>query len=381
MSQPTLVVSAGEHDREHCPLCVEMDPSAVGDAVVLKDEADKVVPCQVSKGDTTSVCFIVDKLRKGESKTLTLAEGGVADGPGVELVDVPGEKIDVSIGGKPFTSYHYAAKWVRPFLLPIVGPFGDTITRHFPVEEMPGEREDHPHHKSCWVAWGEVNGTDNWSEVEDRYARQVHQSFKAVESGPVFGRIAALNHWVDHSGDTKVLEEERSYTFYDVPQMGRLMDATVKFVATEGPVEFGDTKEGGIVSIRVATSMDASGDGTIVNGYGGTNESETWGKRAPWCDYYGPVNGNTVGITIFDTPTNFRYPTYWHVRNYGLMTANPFGLSYFYDDKSRSGTHTIEKGEELTFKYRLYFHAGDTVAANVAGKFLDHIAPPTVEIQ
>ena len=69
---------------------------------------------------------------------------------------------------------------------------------------------------------------------------------------------------------------------------------------------------------------DADKDGAIVNSYGGSQEMETWGKRAHWCDYVGPVNGKTVGITIMDSPGNFRYPTYWHVRDYGLMTANPF---------------------------------------------------------
>ena len=127
-----------------------------------------------------------------------------------------------------------------------------------------------------------------------------------------------------------------------------------------------------------------SGTGSAVlqvAAIGGADESETWGKRAPWCDYFGPVNGNTVGITIFDTPSNFRYPTYWHVRNYGLMTANPFGLSYFHNDKSRNGSHTIDKGAVFPFAYRLYFHAGDTWAANVAGKFHDHISPPKVEVK
>ena len=381
MSQAVFEVSAGQHDREHCPVWVDVSPDLVGDGqLVLKNAAGDAVPCQVLNGDKPAMCFVLDRLSKGQSTTLTLHKGEAPDEGGVQLVDVPGEKVDVKIGGKLFTSYHYADKWARPFLLPIVGPFGDTITRHYPVDEVEGEAQDHHHHKSFWVAWGEVNGTDNWSETEDRYARQVHQTFRAMDSGPVFGRIVALNHWVSHEGD-KVLEEERTYVFYSLPAMGRLVDLTVKFMATEGPVEFGDTKEGGIASIRVATSMDAKKDGTIVNGYGGINEAETWGKRAPWCDYFGPVKGNTVGITIFDTPTNFRYPTYWHVRNYGLMTANAFGLSHFYNDPSRNGSHTIDKGAVFPFSYRVYFHAGDTWQARVADRFADYVTPPAVEVQ
>ena len=48
------------------------------------------------------------------------------------------------------------------------------------------------------------------------------------------------------------------------------------------------------------------------------------------------------GRTLMDAPTHYRwafFPTYWHVRNYGLMTANPFGISHFVG-KKKDGTRT-----------------------------------------
>lgn len=375
-----LTVAAGEHDRENCPVWIKIDPAQLPPAgVVLKDGAGRVLPCQRLEGEPGRLCFILPKLGRRESATFTLTAGQAPASKGVELVDRPGEKVDVTIGGDFFTSYLYSAKWVRPFLLPVAGPYGDPITRQFPVADIPGERRDHKHHKSFWVAWGRVNEVDHWSE-EPGHGRQVHRAFTRIESGPVFGRIVARNDWMTPDG-VKQLEEERVLTFYNVPEAGRVVDLSVTFHATEGPVEFGDTKEGGIASIRVASSMDADKAGTIVNAYGGTNEAETWGKRAHWCDYVGPVNGKTVGIAIFDTPGNFRYPTYWHVRNYGLMTANPFGLSHFLKDRSKDGSHRIARDSAFPFNYRLYFHAGDTREADVAGKFHDHVAPPAVEVK
>jgi len=380
MKEISLVVHAREHTRQYCPVRVVLEHPLPGkDTLVLKDTAGTVVPCQLMRAEKPSLCFILDELAKGESRTLTItAQEGTHDS-GVEITDVPGERADVTIAGRLFTSYRYTANWARPFLMPIIGPYGDPITRMYPVEDVDGETTDHIHHKSCWVAWGDVNGSDNWSETEG-HGRQTHQRLGIVESGPVFGRIAALNHWVTDAG-AKVLEEEREMLFYNLPESGRIMDLNVRFTATEGPVRFGDTKEGGIASVRVATSMDGSGAGTIVNAYGGIGEKETWGKRAHWCDYYGPVKGKTVGIAIFDTPTNFRYPTYWHVRDYGLMTANPFGLSHFYGDEMRDGSHTIGEGESLCFAYRLFFHAGNTDGADVSGRFLDYVTPPVVEIE
>lgn len=381
MSRATVVVDAGEHRRVNCPVKVGVPPDLVGDAqLCLRPDAGPDIPCQLLRdGGATVLCFILPALGKGEAQRYVLVPASGSADSTVALCDQAQErKIDVTIGNTFFTSLHYGSEWARPFLLPVVGAYGASMTRRYPVDDVEGETKDHHHHKSVWVAWGDVNGTDNWSEQEG-HARQVHQRFVQVESGPVFGRIVTENHWVSNAGE-KVLEEERSYIFYNVPPAERLLDQTVKFHASEGPVTFGDTKEGGIASVRVASSMDAKADGTIVNSFGGTNEAETWGKRAHWCDYSGPVDGKTVGIAIFDTPSNFRYPTYWHVRNYGLMTANPFGLSHFMRDKAVDGSHTIEKGASFPFSYRLYFHAGDTATAGVADKFLDYVAPPSVEV-
>ena len=113
---------------------------------------------------------------------------------------------------------------------------------------------------------------------------------------------------------------------------------------------------------------------------GGVNEDETWGKRAPWCDYSGVVGGHTVGIAIFDHPSNFRYPTYWHVRNYGLMTANPFALSYFLPDEGIDGAHTLPAGESMAFRYALLVHAGDASAGGVSDRYQDWIHPPVASV-
>ncbi|MGB9619825.1 MAG: DUF6807 family protein, partial [Armatimonadota bacterium] len=122
------------------------------------------------------------------------------------------------------------------------------------------------------------------------------------------------------------------------------------------------------------------GDGMIVNSYGGKTEAENWGRPAHWVDYYGPVDGKTMGITIMDHPSSFRYPTRWHVRDYGLFTANPFALKYYEPGRGWNGDHTIRSGDLLHFQYRLYVHEHDTRQANCTEKYFGFIAPPKVEV-
>ncbi len=382
-----ILLSAGPHDCENLPVSIRLEGAArEGEVNLVDDKSAKALAAQAARlpDDALLVTWIAPEIKAGQERSFSLFTGacGAQPAAGVKLADNSGDKVDVTINDKPFTSYHYASKWVRPFLYPVIGPGTVPVTRGYPVvSDIAGESKDHPHHKSIWVAWGDVNGTDNWSEVEPRHGRQIHKEFGCLISGPVFGRFCATNDWVTNDGKRKDLTETRTFTIYNLPDKERIIDLLVEFKATEGPVRFGDTKEGGICSVRVTSTMDAKAQGKIENSYGGVNERETWGKRAHWCDYSGPAQGKHVGVAVFDTPGNFRYPTYWHVRDYGLMTANPFGLSHFWSDKAKDGTYTLPAGQALRFAYRIYLHQGDASNGKVREKFLNYLFPPTIKVK
>jgi hypothetical protein len=114
--------------------------------------------------------------------------------------------------------------------------------------------------------------------------------------------------------------------------------------------------------------VDAGQGGKIVNSEGNTDR-DAWGKQAAWCDYHGPVKGNVVGIAILNHPQSFRFPTYWHVRTYGLFTANPFGLSNFVRAEKGAGAASLAQGDSFTLKYRLLIHKGDEREGRVAEAF------------
>ena len=141
---------------------------------------------------------------------------------------------------------------------------------------------------------------------------------------------------------SKDLLRQRLVTFYRTKAV-RIIDFKFQIVASEGPVEFRDTKEG-MFGLRVASSMDVDKKmgGKITNAEGLTNE-KAWGKPSPWVDYVGPVKGTTVGIAIINHPASFRYPTTWHVRTYGLFAANPFGWHDF--GRSDKGDYMVPGGQ------------------------------------
>ncbi len=294
------------------------------------------------------------------------------------------DRVRIEVDGKLFTEWQHKA-WKAPYLYPVIGPNGVGVTRNFPMkDDDPTEDHDHPHHRSIRFSHRNVNGFSFWAPTSVKkdgpQAEIVLDEILKMESGET-GELILKNRWL---GDGKlVLTETSRLTFIPLENNQMLMDYDVTLNNNgEVDVNFVDEKDGGL-GVRVAGTMKVvdrkskTGKGTILNSKGDKNEA-AWGIRAEWADYYGPdPSGNTAGIAIFDHPSNLRYPTHWHARTYGLITANRFGTGFFdakRGAKKGDGTYTIKKGEKLTLRHRLYFHHGDSKEADVAGQHAKYIA-------
>jgi len=279
------------------------------------------------------------------------------------------DRIRVEVGGKLFTEYVFKGG-PKPYFYPVLAADGTELTRNFPMKKgVPGEVEDHPHHRSLWFTHGDVNGIDFWAEGDARKGRIVSDSVEQSVAGGT-GVIAV------HLTDETVVRISASGD-------SRFLDYQVTLKAPAGkPAVFGDTKEGSM-AIRVPLWMTPphsysankqrvkhAGTGTIINAEGVKNTA-AWGKRSTWVDYHGPKDGKVYGVAIFDHPSNPRHPTWWHVRDYALFAANPFGKHDFENlkDQPKAGEMTVPAGGSVTFRWRFYFHAGDEKAAKVAEQF------------
>ena len=83
---------------------------------------------------------------------------------------------------------------------------------------------------------------------------------------------------------------------------------------------------------------------------------ETWGKQANWIDCSGELDGEKLGVAIFEHPTSFRNPPRWHVRDYGLLAANPFGSQAF-DPGAAPSNVTLKPDETICMRYRVLIHS------------------------
>ena len=307
--------------------------------------------------------------------TLSLALSVQAEVTATKSED--GKKVVVQIDGKPFAEY-LTCSGTKPCVWPIIGPTEKPMTRAYPMTKAgENEKEDHIHHRSLWFTHGTVlqdgNRYNFWSEAKGSDHID-HKAFTKITSGDV-AVIETKNDWIGTKDDAKVLEDTRTLTF-GTDGENRYIDFDITLTALDKPVTFGDDKEG-TMGIRVAGSLkpDAKMGGKLINAQG-DEDGKTWGKKSPWVDYSGPVDGKggeTVGISFMNHPSSFRYPTNWHARTYGLCGANPFGLSFF-EGKDKNGVYTLEPGKSITFRYRFYFHKGDAASAKVAKAFQKYAA-------
>jgi hypothetical protein len=297
-----------------------------------------------------------------------------AENKGVKITELDG-KVRVEVNGELFTEYVFKGA-PHVYFYPVIGPGGTAMTRNFPMKEVEGEERDHVHHRSLWYSHGAVNGIDFWAETA-RAGKILHDKFLEVKSGKESGMIRSQNKWVAPNGDV-ICTSEETFRVYARPANERLFDFDITLKAGEKEVVLGDTKEGSM-GIRVAETMRSKPNkhnagkpaGQIVLSTGVTGD-DTWGKRAEWCDYYGPVGGRTLGVAIFDHPKNPRHPTWWHVRNYGLFAANPFGIHDFEKKAAGAGNMTIAPNQSVTFRYRFYMHEGDEKQGRVAERYKEY---------
>ena len=298
----------------------------------------------------------------GEEKTwevTTIDDVKLLSGINYEYVE---NRVEVSLREKPFMTFNYGVDYHKPYINPIFKPDGKNMLRDPLPPYIDGE---HPWQRGLTLMQGAINGVDCWGEFDRPGFGRTVQDEMSINQGPLSLSIATGNTW--YEGDRPLMSDRRWYRLFDTNRDAVILDILFTVITDHGPVTIGSTKEGGFLNIRVNPTMNASENGRMFNSYGANDEIGCWSRRAQWMDYYGPIGQETVGFAIFDHPDNLRYPTAWHVRDYGLFAANNWML---WDD------YHCAANTETAFRWRIVIHTGDTKSAAIANRFLDYVDGP-----
>ena len=313
----------------------------------------------------------------------TSSPSGADSAKGIKVTPNESQRrVDITVDGKPFTSFIWPTTLKKPTLFPLITDEGITVTRGFPLEPRPGERVDHPHHAGLWFNYGSANGFDFWNnsdaiKAEDRpkMGNVVFKKILGTRSGSKSGELDVELTWV--TGRNQPILDQITHYVFTRGNHARVIDQVITLKALDRVV-FRDDKEG-LLGMRVARWLEAATEkgGVFTDAAGrttsvaptdpssatgvyitseGVKGDAAWGTRARWCSLIGHTGGHTVTVAIFDHPGNPGYPTYWHARGYGLFAANPLGRSIF-NPKESPFNFTLEKDQTATFRYRVVLYS------------------------
>lgn len=328
-------------------------------------------------------------------------EGNVTNGnmdSKFRIVEIPDKnEVEVWIDSQLFTSYIFPSNIAKPVLNPLRTLSGKVLTRSFPLETVPGERVDHPHHIGVWFNYGDVNGLDFWNnseaiaeDVKDQYGSIYHKEITNIENGNESGILEVTCEW--KAPDGNILLDENTKFVFSTEENSIFIDRYTTLKALDQEVSFKDNKEG-MIGIRVARALelpsdkpdifiDAHGNPTetaVLDNTGvtgnylsseGAEGNAAWGTRGRWMELYGTMDDEKVALIIIDHPENTGYPTYWHARGYGLFAANPLGQAIFSNGETELN-FKLAPQEEVSFKYRIVVHSATELTVDEINAIAD----------
>jgi hypothetical protein len=313
----------------------------------------------------------------------------------VKVIKKKGNRVEVLIGDKLFTSFLYPDTLEKPVLYPLRAANGAIVTRGFPLVPRPGDPTDHPHHIGMWLTYENVNGLDFWNnsyaipkEKKHLYGWIRTDSILSVSDGQI-GKLAYHANWINQQKEV-LLEETTRFEFSGNAHQ-RMIDRTTVLTARQD-ITFADAKDG-LFGLRLAheleipaeqsqkftdnkgivTTVKSNADNVAGGTYltsAGKRGNDAWSTRAAWCEAYGKIGKDSISVAIIDHRRNPNYPTFWHARGYGLFAANPLGEKVFTNGKSEKNLQ-LKKGESVTFRYRVVINDGPKT---ISAKYLNDMA-------
>lgn len=263
--------------------------------------------------------------------------------PEMQALPMPHDQVSIQNKGKELLRFHYGTELRRPYIFPVNGPSGLSLTRM----GHPHDPHGHSHHNSVWISHHMVNEIDFWGDRGGNKGRIVHQRVETLEDSDFSAGVVSQSFWKDPEGQI-VFKEWRRIAAEPRSEGQYVMTIDLKLEAVLPEVKIGKTPFG-MIGVRMAKSIGVhDGGGRIMNSNGQINEEEIFWKSARWADYSGRIaNGVIEGLTLMNHPSNPNHPTVFHVRNDGWMGAC---LTFEAD-------RILKQGQSIQLRYGIYVHS------------------------
>ncbi|UCE42403.1 MAG: PmoA family protein [Candidatus Aminicenantes bacterium] len=231
------------------------------------------------------------------------------------------------------------------YIHPLYSLDGKALTEDFP--------QDHLHHHGVSWTWPIVRtrgqDTQTWHPAN---LRQYFVRWHEREAKDNEATLRVENAW-KLDGREVVAREIVTLHVHPAADEGRAIDVEIRIEAVGGPLTLQGTpdqnKGYGGFSLRGAPMFKGAGMTTDQ----GPLEKDSTNMAFRWAD----ISTQELGVAIFVSPDHHGFPTTWLIRNSyaGFINASWPGLK----------PTTLQPGEKVTLRYRVYIHRGDATAGHV----------------
>ena len=181
----------------------------------------------------------------------------------MQVIPLPRSEASIQDDGRELTRLIYDSSLRRPFLYPLIGPSGRSLTRM----GHPRDPNSHSHHNSVWISHHMVDGVDFWGDTGK--GRIVQRRVAQFEDADDEALVQTENDWLGEQ-DKVLLKEFRSSESVRLPGKQWLLVIDLELAPPAGEVTIGKTPFG-FIGVRMAKTIGVhDGGGTIRNSAGGT---------------------------------------------------------------------------------------------------------------
>jgi len=373
----TIIVSAGEFDRNDTPVSVALNE--ISSAAVLTEITggkSEAVPSQLIIGnDGYSLHFILSGNTPAGTERVFKFTDGERVFPDAMTTEDDGRAISLKSSGRNILSYNYA---VTPapegvshlfdrsgYIHPACSPSGAVLTAIQP--------EDHYHHYGIWNPWTRVeydgNIYDLWN-LGDSLGTVRAKEITAVYSGEVTaGFDATLEHFVfAPEGEVKILDETWKVRAVEVSD-GFLWD----FTSVLTPCTDVTIKAYRYQGFSIRATAQWKEEQTSMMTSEGLERPDIDASTGRWIYVNGCGDSACSGIMFMSCPTNYNAPEPMRIWATGDVFVN------FCPTKTRDWV--LEPGQEYRLDYRVLTYDGELTAERAGSLWKDFAEPVSVVIK
>ncbi len=276
--------------------------------------------------------------------------------------------------GKVVWQFNHGKDHRKPCFHPLATLDGMVLTDFRP--------SDHLWHRAAWFSLKEIDKLNYWEENGQGVSAGRNETIDVkIETQADFSAEIRLRQSYHPPDEPELLGEERVIQVSAPNEDGSYtLDWQHLFTARKA-VTVGASAGYAGLSLRLSKQLL---NWSFLNSEGQSEDKEVHGKGARWLTFKGPLAIGNAGLTIFDHPTNQRFPTKWFIVK---------GMPYFSPAFVFDGPMPLTKDQKFRLFYRMKVHGSapeartleadyqtfankvpDLAALNVNGEQIDLVA-------